>query len=100
MPEIASGIAGETHRLCRRQIEFAAGSAGAPNPMSGNEINIVSGGHAICLACGARLTSVRRACPICKRPLKPGTFRLVRSADAEHEDSALPQTRDRRQGSA
>jgi predicted amidophosphoribosyltransferase len=93
-------MAGETHRLRQRQIEFAAGSAGAPNAMSGNEINIVSGGYAICLACGARLSSVGRACPICNRPLKPGTFRLVRSADAAREDSALPQTREPRQGSA
>jgi predicted amidophosphoribosyltransferase len=70
------------------------------NAMSDNEINIVSGGYALCLACGARLTSVRRACPICKRPLKPGTFRLVRSSGVEHEGSALPRTREPRQGSA
>lgn len=48
-----------------------------------DEINIVSGGYAVCLACGARLDRVTPACPVCKRPLGPGDFRLVPDAESK-----------------
>ena len=48
-----------------------------------DEINIVSGGSAVCLACGARLRKVTGVCPECKQPLTPGSFRLVPASKAQ-----------------
>jgi hypothetical protein len=50
-----------------------------------DEINIVSGGYAVCLTCGARLGRVAGDCPVCKQPLLPGSFRLVPGAKRQPE---------------
>jgi len=58
-----------------------------------DEINIVSGGYAVCLSCGARLSRVTGACPDCKRPLVPGSFRLVVDSQAEPRADRKPRAR-------
>jgi hypothetical protein len=56
----------------------------APGTMSKSDIriNIVSGGHVVCLTCSAQLAEVPAACPVCFTPLVPGSFRLLKDAES------------------
>jgi predicted amidophosphoribosyltransferase len=62
-------------------------------PRSDARINIVSGGHAVCLTCSTRLADVPATCPVCGTPLVSGSFRLVRAAETAAHRRTLEHVR-------